>query len=98
MMFLGKRHGEGRHGAFLAAAEQFPSPQVLRFLGRRTNTLFNGEVCSTHQRRGEGVCVKNRGEENSIKMYDKQGSGLRVETTLNNPSRFRVYRGVRQKG
>ena len=31
-------------------------------------------------------------------MYDKQGSVLRVETTLNNPSRFRVYRGVRRKG
>jgi hypothetical protein len=31
-------------------------------------------------------------------MYDKQGSVLRVETTLNNPSRSRVYRGVRRKG
>jgi hypothetical protein len=78
--------------------EQFSSPQVLRFLGRRTNTRFNGEVCSTHERRIEGVCVKHRVEENSIKMYDKQGSVLRVETTLNNPSRFRVYRGVRRKG
>ena len=80
------------------ALEQFSSPQVLRFLGRRTNTLFNGEVCSTHERRIEGVCVKHRVEENSIKMYDKQGSVLRVETTLNNPSRFRVYRGVRRRG
>ena len=51
-----------------------------------------------HERRIEGVCVKHRVEENSIKMYDKQGSVLRVETTLNNPSRFRVYRGVRRKG
>ena len=42
--------------------------------------------------------MKHRVEENSIKMYDKQGSVLRVETTLNNPSRFRVYRGVRRKG
>jgi hypothetical protein len=82
-----------RHGL-----EQFSSPQVLRFLGRRTNTLFNGEVCSTHERRVEGVCVKHRVEENSIKMYDKQGSVLRVETTLNNPARFRVYRTVRRKG
>jgi hypothetical protein len=80
------------------ALEQFSSPQVLRFLGRRTNTLFNGEVCSTHERRVEGVCVKHRVEENSIKMYDKQGSVLRVETTLNNPVRFRVYRAVKRKG
>ena len=61
---------------------------MLRFLGRRTNTLFNGEVCSTQERRLEGVCVKHRVEENSIKMYDKQGSVLRVETILKNPSRF----------
>jgi len=80
------------------AIEQFSSPQVLRFLGRRTNTRFNGEVCSTQQRRVEGVCVKHRVEENSIKMYDKQGSVLRVETTLNHPQRFRVYRCVRRKG
>jgi hypothetical protein len=80
------------------AMEQFSSPQVLRFLGRRTNTLFNGEVCSTQTRRVEGVCVKHRVEENSIKMYDKQGSVLRVETTLNNPHRFRVYRCVKRKG
>jgi hypothetical protein len=31
-------------------------------------------------------------------MYDKQGSVLRVETTLNNPQRFRVYRCMRRKG
>lgn len=80
------------------AVEQFSSPQVLRFLGRRTNTHFNGEVCSTQERRIEGVCVKHRVEENSIKMYDKQGSVLRVETTLNNPARFRVYRTMRRKG
>ncbi len=28
----------------------------------------------------------------SIKMYDKQGSVLRIETTLNNPDDLRVYR------
>jgi len=80
------------------AIEQFSSPQVLRFLGRRTNTRFNGEVCSRLERRREGVCVKHRVEENSIKMYDKQGSVLRVETTLNDPRRFKVYRRVRRQG
>ena len=33
-----------------------------------------------------------------VEDYIKQGSVLRVETTLNNPSRFRVYRAVRRKG
>jgi hypothetical protein len=80
------------------AVEQFSSPQVLRFLGRRTNSRFNGEVCSRLERRLEGVCVKHYAEENSIKMYDKQGSVLRVETTLNQPRRFKVYRRVTRRG
>jgi hypothetical protein len=44
------------------------------------------------------VYVKHRVEEKSIKMYDKQGSVLRVETTLNHPQRFRVYCCVTRKG
>ncbi len=41
--------------------------------------------------------MKHRVEENSIKMYDKQGSVLRIETTINSPRRFRVHRqGWRQ--
>lgn len=80
------------------AIEQFSAPQVLRFLARRTNIRFNGEVHSHLERRVEGVCVKPWVEENSIKMYDKQGSVLRVETTLNNPRRFRVRRSATRKG
>lgn len=80
------------------AIEEFSSPQVLRFLARRTNSRFNGELCTRLERRREGVCVKHYLEENSLKMYDKQGSVLRVETTLNNPGRFRVYRRVTRKG
>jgi hypothetical protein len=73
------------------AMEQFHSEDVLRFLGRRTSNRFNGEV-KGNLRRFEGVRVKHWAEENSIKMYDKQGSILRIETTINNPRRFSVYR------
>jgi hypothetical protein len=76
-----------RHAMF-----QFGSEEVLRFLQRATNTRFAGEVSSHLQRRVEGIRVKHRVEENSIKMYDKQGSVLRIETTINNPRRFKVRR------
>jgi hypothetical protein len=76
-----------RHAMF-----QFGSEEVLRFLQRRTNQRFAGEVSSDLQRRLEGIRVKHRVEENSIKMYDKQGSVLRIETTINNPRRFKVHR------
>lgn len=74
------------------AIENFSSQHVLRFLGRKVNSLFAGEVTSAVKHRSEGTCIKHRVEENSIKMYDKQGSVLRIETTINNPRRFRVWR------
>jgi hypothetical protein len=68
----------------------FGSGQVLRFLGRRQPPATE-EVKSTLTTRVEGVCVKHRVGANSIKMYDK-GSVLRVETTINQPKAFRVFR------
>jgi hypothetical protein len=80
------------------AVQHFGSDDVLRFLGRRTNARFSGEVTTDLKRYPDGVRIKHRVEENSIKMYDKQGSVLRVETTINNPRRFRVRRKVTRKG
>jgi hypothetical protein len=82
-----------RHAMF-----QFGSEEVMRFLQRRTDKRFAGEVSSDLQRRVEGIRVKHRVEENSIKMYDKQGSVLRIETTINNPRRFRVHRSGTCRG
>ena len=67
----------------------FLSPDVMRFLGRRAPAIgiipprLEAEVVSDVKRRPEGVRIKHRVGENSIKMYDKQGSVLRVETTIN---------------
>jgi hypothetical protein len=74
------------------AIQRFGCQDVLRFLGRRTNARFNGEVCGSYLERTEGVRVKHWVQDNSIKMYDKQGSVLRVETTINNARQFRVRR------
>jgi hypothetical protein len=80
------------------AMKRMDSQEVLRFLGRRTNCRFSGEVSSDIQVRSEGMRIKHRVEENSIKMYDKQGSVLRIETTMNNPRRFKVWRNCRRQG
>jgi len=74
------------------------SREVMRFLGHRTplqggiNGHFQGEVVSDLRARPEGVRIKHRAGANSIKMYDKQGTVLRVETTLNNAGPLKVYR------
>lgn len=80
------------------AMKRLDSRDVLRFLGRRVSSRFEGEVTSDIQVRREGMRIKHRVEENSIKMYDKQGSVLRIETTINNPKRLRVWRRARRNG
>jgi hypothetical protein len=80
------------------AWRHFSCRDVLRFLGRRTNRCFNGEVTTNVDYRPEGVRIKHRVEENSIKMYDKQGCILRIETTINQPNRFRVRRWMTRHG
>jgi hypothetical protein len=82
-----------RHGM-----QALHSEDVLRFLGRKLPatgqlpTNFTGEVVSSLKRRPEGVRVGQRLNRNWIKMYDKQGSVLRVETVINDAGDFKVYR------
>jgi len=80
------------------AVGQFGCRDVMRFLGRRFHRDFNGEVTSNVKHRPEGVRVKHWVEENSVKMYDKQGSVLRIETTINNPRRFNIRRKATRHG
>jgi hypothetical protein len=76
----------------------FLSPDVMRFLGRKAPAIgtipprFAAEVVSDMKRRPEGVRIKHRVGENSVKMYDKQGSVLRVETTINDVDDFKTFR------
>jgi hypothetical protein len=62
---------------------------VLRFLGRKLHGNFKGEVTSSLKKRPEGWRAKHTMKRNSLKLYDK-GSVLRVESTLNNPSEFKI--------
>lgn len=74
------------------------SAEVLRFLGRvvpahgRVHRLYKGEVETSLTHRPEGVRLKHYASGNAIKIYDKHGQVLRVETTMNHPEAFRVYR------
>jgi hypothetical protein len=75
------------------AIQVFSSQDVMRFLGRKKLVgQFHGELQSSYKQRPEGIRVKHRVKKNSIKVYDKQGSVLRVETTINDPGEFKVFR------
>lgn len=89
-----------RYEAWLRyAMADLSSADVLRFLGRKltatgnVNGHYADEVLSDLGHRVDGVRIKHRAGQNSIKMYDKaQGRVLRVETTINDPSDFKVFR------
>ena len=72
------------------ATERLSSPDVLRFLGQKH--AGKREVTGHSQRREEGVRVKHCVGSNSVKMYDKARTVLRVETTINDAGMFEVYR------
>ena len=62
---------------------------TFRFLGRKLHGNFKGNASVDIKKRPEGWRVKYSLKHNSIKMYDKY-SVLRVETTINNPSEFKI--------
>jgi hypothetical protein len=83
-----------RHGM-----ESFGSRDVMRFLGRSVahgiTPRFRGEVVSDLAQRPqlyEGMRIKHRVNRNAVKMYNKAGSMLRVETTLNDMKDLRALR------
>src|SRR5438874_6400063 len=84
------------------AITTFGSTDVMRFLGRhmpRNGAVpkgFTGQVVSDLRQREEGVRIKHRLNDNSVKLYDKAFTELvclmRAEGTFNSVKDFRVYR------
>jgi len=77
----------------------FTAEDVLAFLGRKLHPNFQGEVLTdSKKKRWPGARVKHRVKENWIKMYDKHGRILRIETVVNQPREFKVRRRGRRNG
>ncbi len=68
--------------------------QIASFLGRRITPQLAQEIGSFYATRPWGTCVKHRFGKISIKMYDKGGIVLRIETTANDVSAFKHHRRV----
>ena len=71
--------------------------QVASFLGRQITPLLAQEIGSQFSTRIEGTCIKHRFGKCSIKMYDKHGIVLRIETTTNDVSFFKHHRKVEHR-
>src|SRR3954463_9703806 len=81
------------------ACLHFSAQDILTFLGRRLHPRFDGEVLTDCKKdRWPGARVKHRVKNNWLKMYDKFGCVLRIETVINNPREFKVRRRVQRQG
>lgn len=71
--------------------------QIATFLGRKITPQLAQEVGSQFSTRIEGTCIKHHFGKASIKMYDKFGCVLRIETTTNDVSFFKHHRKVEHR-
>jgi hypothetical protein len=71
---------------------------VATFLGRKLHPNYLGELGNHYHTRIEGTRIKHHmAGKASIKMYDKFGRILRIETTANDVSFFKHYRKVEHR-
>jgi hypothetical protein len=73
------------------------APQVMHFLGKKMSPQLAQEVESRLSTRIEGTCIKHRLGKHSVKMYDKFGRVLRIETTTNDVAFFKHHRKVEHR-
>jgi len=74
----------------------------MGFLGRKLLGLCQGQIITDllepDLQRIPGARVKHRVKENWLKMYDKAGVVLQVETVINSSEEFRVRQRVTREG
>ena len=80
------------------ATLSFGAEEVMGFLGRKLAPQFQGQIQTHSTRRAPGARIKHRMKDNWIKMYNKSGVVLRIETVVNRPYEFRVRRPGKRQG
>lgn len=72
--------------------------QIATFLGKKLHGNYQAEMGTHFQTRLEGTCIKHQmAGKAALKMYDKFGRVLRIETTVNDVSFFRHFRKVEHR-
>lgn len=70
---------------------------IASFLGQKLHPRYEGEMGNNFETRILGTRIKHRMGALSIKMYDKFGIILRIETTVNDVSQLKRLREVQGK-
>jgi len=80
-----------------SAIHAVKADQVATFLGRKLTGNVTAELGGDFSTRIQGTRIRHHMGPASIKMYDKFGSVLRIETTTNDVSFFRHHRLVEHR-
>lgn len=70
---------------------------IATFLGRKLNAQYEGEMGNRFNIRIEGTRIKHMMGPVPLKLYDKFGLLLRIETTVNDLTFFKHYREVEHR-
>jgi len=70
---------------------------IATFLGRKLHPAYQGEMGNNFNTRIMGTRIKHQMGASSLKMYDKFGQVLRIETTTNDVSQFKCFRDVQHR-
>ena len=70
---------------------------IATFLGKKLSPQFEGEMGNRFNVRIEGTRIKHTMGPVSLKLYDKFGLILRIETTVNDLTFFKHYREVEHR-
>jgi hypothetical protein len=94
LIFISREALAGLYPSLLDhAAVNFSAKDTLSFLGRRFHPRFDREVLTSCQKgQWPRARVKHRMKNNWLKMYDKFGLILQIETVINDPRGFRMRR------
>lgn len=71
--------------------------QIATFLGRKLHGGYKDEMGNRFDTRIQGTCVKHRMGPVAVKMYDKFGLAIRIETVANDVSFFKHHRRVEHR-
>jgi len=94
LLFTSKHALGGLFARLLAFALLTFSPKkIYQYLGRKWHEGFDGELATCYKtERQPGACLKHFMKNNWLKMYDKLGLLLRIETVINQSGEFKVFR------
>ena len=86
------------YGEWIRTAIHTVKPDdIATFRGKKLTANYNDEMGNRYNVRIEGTRVRHSMGKSSIKMYDKFGRILRIETTTLDVTFFRHYREVEQR-